>query len=355
MRRTGLAAALLLTAAASLAPLSSAGEPRAYTVALGQSIRFASPAAGWLADAHGIATTANGGATWRRTFTAAPAGGLDAVDAQHVWALSAHGLLASRDGGRSWRRLASAPLLDSLSFVTARDGFALTYRPLLQLGSLVETHDGGAHWAAASGHQRASGACFASLRRGWLASPTDVSTTSDGGRSWKNVLMLHGFRGERWHDASVGCSGSAAYVLLTGGVAAGSEAYRVVRTLDGGAHWHAILGPAFVLGTGLQSIDAYADGFDVISPGRAVFAGSCPACLGLGTERTVLVQAGARSVSTTQPFSGSGEAAVSFTDDTHGWLITARLRLKAGRPVSDTALYRTSNSGRSWRLARVVP
>jgi hypothetical protein len=69
----------------------------------------------------------------------------------------------------------------------------------------------------------------------------------------------------------------------------------------------------------------------------------------------VLVQAGAPSISTRQPFRGSGYTGVSFTDETHGWLITTRLRLKAGHVTSDTALYRTSSSGRSWRLARIVP
>ena len=144
-------------------------------------------------------------------------------------------------------------------------------------------------------------------------------------------------------QATVRCRGSAAWVLWTGGAAAGSEAYRVARTLDRGAHWTTVLAQ---LDDALEvPIDSYAGSFAPASANAAGYVGWCSAC-GYGTWSYTRTTDGGRTFThaALEALTGAALTDLTFPDARHGWM--------TGNAAGGFLLA-TADGGRSWR--RVYP
>ena len=137
--------------------------------------------------------------------------------------------------------------------------------------------------------------------------------------------------------------GNGAWVLSTGGAAAGSEGYLVTRTLDRGAHWQTVLGQLGGAAGAMSTIDAYAGSFDVASASAAGFIGFCPAC-GYGDWSYTRTADGGRTFTHT-PLAGLTGASLgdlTFADPAHGWI--------AGSAAGGFLLA-TTDGGRTWHRA----
>jgi hypothetical protein len=128
-------------------------------------------------------------------------------------------------------------------------------------------------------------------------------------------------------------------VIFHEGAAAGTEGYRVFRTVGGGA-WRAVLASPFQ--RRLPSISNYAGPFAVLGGGGAVFTGSCAPCAGLATTTLVRTLDGGKSFTRTA-LGGPVPSAVNFVDPLLGWLV-------AGHQLEQTI-----DGGRRWRVVARVP
>jgi photosystem II stability/assembly factor-like uncharacterized protein len=299
------------------------------------AVAFADLHHGWVGDAHGLFATIDGRRF--RLAVRAPIVAVDAVDPQHAWAITRGGDLFATTNGTGWSRR-GRPRLVSVRLVDVRHGFGLT-----RSGTLVRSRDGGRSWLRVHTPLRMQAQCFSSLRDGWVARPGSVWTTHDGGARWARVrLALPPNLGPQTQTV-LECRGRSVWALFADGVAAGSQGYEVFRSLDGGSTWHAIL--AGLVSTRLPRISNYPGPFVALGGGRAVFEGSCPACvLGHGSITFVSTLDGGRSFTRATPFVRSFFAGpISFIDPKRGWLLTQPFQSK-----SRTLLF-TRDGGRHWR------
>jgi Photosynthesis system II assembly factor YCF48 len=173
----------------------------------GSAVEFATAKVGWRVDGQGaaphldknlsagpdatafawpgssISRSSNGGSTWTAVYS--PRGGIwgvDAVNASTAWAVGVTSLARTTDGGKNWQPEAEPvehPLV-SVDFVTPSIGFGLT-----TVGVLVETTDGGSHWASGSLGSPAAALCFASAQVGYVGTQDgDLYRTANGGKTW---------------------------------------------------------------------------------------------------------------------------------------------------------------------------
>lgn len=321
------------------------------------SLAFADSTTGWAAGSGAILRTTDGGRTWRTQLSGSGSlWSLSAVDRLHVWGLDFGGptglapmadqVIRTTDGGSSWTISRVSGGFRQVAFSTDLTGWAVvggisdtTTAP----GRLEETTDGGLHWRASALTAGADSVCVAGPNVGWAASGSGVYRTVDGGRAWTRVAAGPNNAVNADWQAIVRCRGSAAWVLWTGGAAAGSEGYRVTRTLDGGAHWQTVLSQLGDALGSLPTIDAYAGSFAVVSSTSAVFLGWCPAC-GLGAGSSTRTSDGGRTFAH-QPLGGLTGAVLSditFPDAQHGWI--------AGS-AGGGFLLATDDGGSSWHRA----
>jgi photosystem II stability/assembly factor-like uncharacterized protein len=294
------------------------------------SVAFADVATGWAAGSGVILGTTDGGRTWRSEWSGpGSVSSLAVVDRLHVWAVEHQGspdlppadsVVRTSDGGRTWTSTPLAGDVRDIAFMTDHTGWAVVDDTTGGPGRLVATTDGGLHWHASVLAAPVDAICVASASLGWAASGEGVYRTRDGGRHW--TLVPTGGSGApvnvAW-PATVRCKASAAWVLWIGGGAAGSEAYRVARTLDGGTHWATVLGG--LTGASAPPIDAYAGAFAAVSSRSALFLGVCPSC-GYGAWSSTRTIDGGSTFSHL-PFLGLTGASltdVTFPDATHGWI-----------------------------------
>jgi photosystem II stability/assembly factor-like uncharacterized protein len=291
------------------------------------AVAFVDARHGWAGDAGGLLGTSDG-----RTFRVearAPIIGISAFDRSRAWALTGDGFVLRTSDGRRWSRL-GAPHLFRLQFVDARVGFGMTRE-----GVLVRSRDAGRTWAQARAPGLVQSECFTTRTDGWIARGGTVWKTRDGGAQWTRTRLRAGPQ----EVPDVGCRGSDAWVLFHEGAAAGTEGYRVFRSLGGGP-WRAVLASPFQ--RKLPAISNYAGPFTVVGHGTAVFTGSCPPCAGLVTATVVRTVDGGSSFTRTA-LGGPAPSAVSFLDAWRGWLV-------AGRQLEET-----SNGGRHWRAVARLP
>jgi photosystem II stability/assembly factor-like uncharacterized protein len=285
------------------------------------AVTFVDAQHGWVGGRGGLLGTSDG-----RTFRVearAPIIGISAFDRARAWAITGTGFVLRTSDGRHWSTL-GAPHLFRIQFVDARIGFGMT-----RDGLFVRSDDSGKTWQQARAPGLVQSECFSTRTDGWIARGGTVWTTHDGGAGWTPVRLR---RGEQ-EIPDVGCGGRDAWVVFHEGAAAGTEGYRVFRSLDGRA-WHALYASPFQ--RALPSISNYAGPFDVLGNGRAVFTGSCAPCAGSGTA--TLVSGAARAT-----WPGPAPAAVSFLDARHGWI------------VSGGRLRETRDGGRRWQVRARVP
>jgi photosystem II stability/assembly factor-like uncharacterized protein len=192
--------------------------------------------------------------------------------------------------------------------------------------------------------------CFASREDGWVARAGSVWTTHDAGRRWTRSRLRPERRGLPIPE--LGCRGDDVWIVFHGGAAAGTEGYRVYRSLDGGSTWRAVL--ASPLQRGLPAISNYAGPFDVLDHAAAVFSGSCSPCGGFGTASIVRTVDGGASFRRSTPFHGYVPNALSFVDAARGWLLTGA-HVGSASPARLGVLWRTSHGGSSWRAVLRSP
>lgn len=318
------------------------------------SVAFVNVSTGWAGGDDVIIGTTNGGGTWRTEWTGPRSiHSLWALDASHAWGLAygplgetADELVRTTDGGRVWTTSKLTGGFREIAFSSDEVGWAVVggvTETATGPGRLEETIDGGLHWRVSSLAGRLESVCFASPSLGWAASGSAVYRTFDGGGLWTHVdAGPNDFVNEGWL-ATVKCTGTSAWVMWTGGAAAGSQDYRVSRTLDRGAHWQIALGQLDDALPNLTRIDSYSGPFEIASASDAGFIGQCPAC-GVGDSSYTWTTNGGRTFSHA-PLSGLSGASVtdiSFGDSRHGWI--------AGSSAGGFLLA-TSDGGRSWRRA----
>jgi photosystem II stability/assembly factor-like uncharacterized protein len=337
----------LFDAAVQAAPLT----PALFSVA------FAGVDTGWVAGSGVILGTSDGGKHWQNQWSGSlSVSSLVTVDPLHAWGLGyanlvdlapvADRLVRTTDGGRTWKTTRLTGGFREIAFSTRLIGWAVvggiadtTTNP----GRLEESTDGGLHWRASALKSGVDSVCFASPTTGWAASGSGVFRSIDGGRRWTKVAGGPNDAVNSGWQATVRCRGSAAWVLWTGGAGAGSEAYRVARTLDRGAHWKTVLSQLDDALGSLPTIDAYAGSFAAVSSTAAVFLGLCPAC-GYVTWSSTRTADGGRTF-VRAPLDGLAGASLNdvfFSDITHGWIAGS-----AGGGV----LLATGDGGRTWRRA----
>ena len=311
-------AAAALSAIALVAPSGPA-------VALGDSQHA------WAGGKGGLLGTSDGGRTWRRE-AAGPVLELRALDGRTAWALEPRAVLRTTDGAR-WTRSA-APALGALAPVSGSSAFAID-----RSGFLRRSSDGVSWLAEPGAPTRLQALCFASANLGWVARGGSVWTTRDGGGRWSQRRLLPNRQG--FPVPQLGCRSSDVWAIFHEGAAAGTEGYRVLRSLDGGSSWKAVL--ATPMQRRLPSISNYAGPFSALGRGRAVFVGYCGPCGRLQPTTTIVrTSDGGGSFSRNTPFDGFWPYDVSFADLRRGLLLTGT-RGRGG------IVWRTLDGGRTWR------
>lgn len=286
------------------------------------AVAFVDARHGWFGGAGGLLGTSDG-----RTFRVevrAPIIGISAFDSARAWALTGDGLVLRTFDGRHWSRL-GAPHLFRAQFVDARVGFGMT-----RDGVLVRSVDAGKIWRRARAPGLVQSECFTTRADGWTARGGSVWTTHDAGATWARARLRAGPQ----ELPDLGCRDRDAWVAFHEGAAAGTEGYRVFRSLSGGP-WRAVLASPFQ--RRLPSISSYAGPFSVLGHAAAVLTGSCAPCAGLATATVVRTLNGGKSFTRTA-LGGPAPTAVDFLNTRRGWL------------VSGHRLLQTLDGGRHWRV-----
>jgi photosystem II stability/assembly factor-like uncharacterized protein len=225
-----------------------------------------------------VVQTSDSGSDWR-TDTSFPAGtaSLDFVDWRIGWASVTHCgverrtartvVLATHDGGKTWK--ASLTVRQhcgaGISFVNSRDGWVLIDEAFddCAMGGcegyvLERTTDGGVHWHVEQGNTNVRSNSYWWKREGFPGSPTflpdgtgwigfsggagpgfgGVLITTDGGVHWRRTLS--------WYQPS-DLGDNLSLVSSRTGWFAGCYKHGVcrslLRTVDAGRHWKAVLLP----------------------------------------------------------------------------------------------------------------
>lgn len=332
-------------------------------VFIGRSRGFA------LADHHDrlvLASTADGGSTWRVVNAHLPAsasvsqGGTEmeftsAADG-YLWqirgpAAATAPLWVTTDGGTSWTRAAIGPVVYDVSAIGANVWALAGSCPTAGASapcslSLEISTDAGRHWRAATGRVPAAlpgrGSSFSvelarvSLSRAYVLAmdpggKDTLSFTADGGTTWsfQSVPCAPPFR----LGAELALSSTQDLWLVCGGPAgAGSQAKALYRSSNGGTSWSLRAetppfgnAPAAPAGTGRLPLTGYVAPYSighknlaVLSPHRAwLFA----------TRGSVVTTTDGGAIwspvkSLVQASFGSGAPGnITFIDATHGWVV----------------------------------
>lgn len=209
---------------------SDAGTTWAFSPVRGSVAAFADASDGWVANGTLYQHTADGGATWSRRSTVAPAGisTLSAVSDNTVWAAAGR-VVVSTDGGAHWRRT-TRRAVNAVSAISPRQAWAVGAN-----GLVLHTTDGGHHWRARTipvvvKHSKLLLVCvdFVDARHGWAGAAGGVILrTSDGGRHWAHM-----------HTTAIGWRPQLSFADASHGIAIGLSRTFLI-TGNGGRTWSA--------------------------------------------------------------------------------------------------------------------
>jgi len=232
--------------------------------------------AGWNGTGGGLATTSDGGTTWRRIpipvsyltslrfidervgwaagFANRDVPGIGCPQAAPVSAQPCKGvLLRTENGGQSWQTVLAIPTdgvqgepIRQIQAIDGQRAWALTLdqSPCQYpcLSYLQRTTDGGKTWTTLL-HGEIGAMRFASASRGWVAldeTPTtgaiEVRETSDGGTTWRTALRTATGNAMGLDAATI----NTAWLLARdGGYCSSSNCskYTLFRTDNGGLNW----------------------------------------------------------------------------------------------------------------------
>jgi photosystem II stability/assembly factor-like uncharacterized protein len=316
---------------------------------------FATAEIGWAGGVGFMLGTEDGGRTWASQWTGSGAViGLTTVDRDHAWALVSTGpdlgtadVLLTTTDGRTWTPHAIELPLSELSMTGPNAGWAIVSPSGTTSAAdyLASTADGGQTWRASRLLSAVDAVCVSGANLVWVTGRNGIFRSRDRGRSWPEVSAGSSPGSPAAYRTYVRCKGEAAWVLSTGGATAGQQAYRVDRTLDGGAHWSAVLEQPTPVGQPFFArIDADAGPFGLFSATQAGFIGSCPSCgTAQGWSFTRTNDGGATF--THAQFTGVAAhdtlSDVSFVDAIHGWI--------SGFNAKGGFLLLTTDGGQTWR------
>jgi hypothetical protein len=290
--------------------------------------------------------------------------------------------------------------IQSIDFVNTSDGWAL-----LDDEGLISTRDGGHTWSAPRQPIQGSIAnyTFSGPDTGWVLTNTDaLLTTSNGGRTWTSVrspapgtslcatpngtlwlgeshtgnvyVWQHGIGwklslpGSRIPTVGntprmlpapwITCAGDTAWLLYTWGESAGSMAYGVERTLNGGATWKLVLSSQVSPGVrGNDPRSATVENFGATSNTSAWLIGYCGAC---DTGDASIIETSNGSAFASHDVSSSKyihatPIGSTFVDASVGWAVLQENQVNAignlvtGKPTK-TVVVETTSGGLTWNV-----
>jgi photosystem II stability/assembly factor-like uncharacterized protein len=338
-------------------PSPSVTEPPegALAPAVSGPIQFLDAVHGWAVGLNGeILVTDDGARTWFGQYGGpAKATAVDFIDLSHGWATTDLGLMRTVDAGVHWVKIGEGDL-SSVVFLTVDSGWGIERVPQYpeNLGRLVQTNDGGATWTEQG--QEVSSVCFVDEQTGWAAGPSEAGAsayrTNDGGGSWTEIpVPLPG--GDQGWVATIRCTETGAWMLVTGGGAAGHTAFVVFRVDPSGAT--AVLQEAGThpIGVGLEIPEAVNPqpgplvAFDAMS---AAVVTSCPPCGGDSASVSFESTSDGGATWDHSTVLGSDPPAepmgISLIDPSHGWVLLSM----QGDKGPEWHVLATTDGGQIW-------
>lgn len=342
-------------------------------------VQFVSGSTGWVAGWDQILGTDDGGRHWvteYRTTAAAALATVDFADGTHGWVVGASTILVTVDGGGHWRALPEpCPVIRTVHFISPAVGFAVAGGSLPWLGVppvggvLLRTTDGGRHWQRLAAPANAQTVCFADPERGWLGADGRIYGTVDGGQSW--TLAVRGAYGapDAPSLAEVECAGSAAAWAEVIGPGATMSQQPHIGYHTFGAAWTPIFAEQYFPHPGVfvpaNSPGAESGPFSPVSPAKAVFIDSCPACSPAGTpppgtalQGTApmdLAQDGGAVLAPRGRVRGLTVAnAAAFVTLDNGWVVGTQITYHTSSSATTSTLINrivhTWDGGRTWQV-----
>lgn len=345
---------------AAKAPTSPAANPVSQTEILNMNpvtaVRLADFNTGWAGGNGWIAKTTSKGQQWVVVYQGkGTVQQIFALNHSDVWATLNQGgstlrLLQSHDGGKHWAFMGTIPNHAFLHFTSKTT--ALSGNDLSQ--------DGGKTWNSLPKPKNTVGdAYFHDAKNGWAVTTGNnvfyVNRTTNGGKSWKIVMtkkLLYPLQGALIRSAGT----NDAWVELIGGTGMTQTSYSVFHTTDGGKSWKTVIvnstagggpAPGFSQGDhqGHTNKGSKPGSLYVVSPQIAFMGGSCPACVNpnsIGWTK----DAGKTWVNSSVTLKGYGEAYIAMADAKNGWWITTE-------NDNQSVMYTTSDGGYHWHQAHI--
>lgn len=325
------------------------------------SASFVSDTVGWVLGSGGcdtgtcavVATTGDGGATWRRV--PAPAASLADLTGQQGsprirfanatdgWVIGAH-LWATHDGGATWKQIdLPAPAADSevtdiaitgnVAWVLTMGGGAVLLQSPVASDAWIAVPQTAS--TASTGHLAGS----KSTLWEWLS-----GTAPDGSAAFK--LFATEDAGATWAPRQMPCAApggiavgdGAGLVVCGAGAAAGSQEKQAYLTHDGGQSFELLTNPPFggiLWGAGLQDANTL---FVAAVSGATILYGSSNAG---GTWSTVFEGASG----------GASVVDLGFASNTRGVFVLGYAANSGGQP---NVLMMSSDAGASWQAVAVA-
>ena len=223
-----------------------------------------------------IQRTANGGRTWQTVVVSDSLliHQLAWTSAATAVAATTSGLLVTRNQGASWSLVPGLPVC-SVQAPSPGSAYAVTSAGLYSIS------EPSMRLTRIATPLPVAGVHFVNRKLGWLAGPSGVAMTANGGGTWHIQLRFkHPFY-QGW-DASLATeSGSQLVATYAGGTVSGSPAVEIYGSVDGGARWTLEEGGGYVpVPTGQVSVGGVdqagaTDGQAVaVAPGRTLLVGT---------------------------------------------------------------------------------
>ncbi|UOF91290.1 hypothetical protein LSG31_03255 [Fodinisporobacter ferrooxydans] len=321
----------------------------------GTSVSFLNNQEGWIGGQGFILHTSDGGQKWYEQYhgpymiTA-----IQFHDAAHGWALGTHMddtgavqtnvLLQTTDGGNHWAMISDVQSGSTLRFTSNTDGF---------YGGHMTT-DGGVTWKRLQipDYLQTVGTYFDDATTGWsvVRDKTNykIERTADGGKHWNIVFQRPtAFPiAKAWIQST---SAEDAWVMIYGGSGMTQTSYTLLHSSDAGAHWTPVIlqstaggGPApgysEQASKGKAGPGSKPGDWVAFNSKSMILAGVCPACEGHGTVGIGFTTDGGITYTNTKNKFPGQESSVSFLNPKDGWLLTN----------SPSILYSTNDGGQTW-------
>jgi photosystem II stability/assembly factor-like uncharacterized protein len=323
------------------------------------AVRLADFRSGWVGGKGWIARTDDAGKSWRVQHQVEGAvEQVFALNHQLAWATVARDgavdgerlLYHTKDGGKHWSLVGKVPQPGFLHFVSGQEGFVAHWR----------TTDGGKTWKPLPVPKQLTGdAYFHDKANGWAVTQENgvfqVMRTVDGGQSWSAVMKRETVA--PLSGAVIRSAGKDdAWIQCIGGYGMNQTSYSLFHTTDGGRHWQTVIAKSTAGGgpapgfpadyPGGPTIDGSAPGpLYVVNPDIAFMGGRCMAC-DLPNTIGWTKDGGKTLEKGTESFPGYGDMLLAFEDGNKGWLICSDSK-------EPTVMYTTVDGGKHWAKAHV--